>query len=361
MGRVVVHIIPAIATGFIIQLVIHEVGHLIGGLLTGWRFLYIQIHNIVVKKEDKGLKLVVVKDKGYKCIMYPTSINEGALLYTMGGCVVNLLTGIAGLILMIFTPMSPILWLYIWSLLVFGIGMFLINGTASIKRLCNDRACYDLLKNDIHTKVCHNSQLLIAKYLMRGSTYNKIGEELMSLCQDAVKNDIEAYQAVLEYYYNLDSNNYLKMGQALNKIQDKSNISKEVLDIIDMELIYVRLLCAIELKIKDDNNPSNPLSRVVDGDTHSIKVDLEEINSLGRKGSVHSLRIKAVYETYMYFVAGNKTKSIDNLNEAIRLMTTYNYVYEGEKKFCLRQLKKIKNLLDYEVEEKESDRIFAKT
>ena len=66
MERILLHIIPAIAIGFIVQIVLHEIGHLIGGLLTGWRFLYMQLYTLVLKRDNKGLKLVVVRDKGFK-------------------------------------------------------------------------------------------------------------------------------------------------------------------------------------------------------------------------------------------------------------------------------------------------------
>ena len=53
MERVLLHIVPAIAIGFIMQLIIHETGHLVGGLLTGWRFSYLQLYNLVLKKKAK--------------------------------------------------------------------------------------------------------------------------------------------------------------------------------------------------------------------------------------------------------------------------------------------------------------------
>ena len=133
MKLVIIHLIPAIIICFVIQIILHEIGHLIGGIVSGWKFLCIQIHNIVLHKTNKGLNLKLVKDKGYRCIMYPLSINQNAILYTMGGCIINLLSGILSLILMIIVPLSPIIWLYTWCFLVFGIGMFVMNGTASMK------------------------------------------------------------------------------------------------------------------------------------------------------------------------------------------------------------------------------------
>ena len=64
------------------------------------------------------------------------------------------------------------------ELFLFAIGIFIMNGTSSIKRLCNDKACYNLLKSNNRARVLHNIQLLIAKQLIKGLCYSEIGMSL---------------------------------------------------------------------------------------------------------------------------------------------------------------------------------------
>lgn len=328
MEKLLIHTVPAILSGFIIQTILHEIGHLIGGLLTGWRLLYLQLYSLVLKKKDKGYTLTVVSNKGFMCIMYPDSVNNKALIYTMGGCIANLLSGIIGVQLLYTVAKESVLWLYIWCFMVFGIGLFLMNGIARVNRVCNDMACYILLKNDSNSRFCHNSQLLIAKELMRGLSYGDIGRELICLCPDPAENDIQAYQAVLEYYYYLDIRDYLKMGQALNKIRKKDNISKEVSNIIELEHMYLQLL--IEYKLLNSSN-SNP----------SIDMLRENINKYSKKGDIHSLRIKAVFEAYVQLRDGNIKIATDILKKAIENIKGYKCIYEGERIFCISQLMNI--------------------
>lgn len=351
MKMFIFHLIPAIIINFIVQIILHETGHLIGGRTSGWKFLYIQVFNIVLLKTDKRLKLMIVKDKGYRCIMYPLSINQSAILYTMGGCIINLISGLLGLIFMIIVALLPIIWIYIWCFSVFGIGMFCINGTACIKRVCNDKACYKLLKSDNHTRICHNAQLITAKYLMKGLSYRDIGEEIICLCQESVNNDIQAYQAVLEFYYYLDNKNYLKMGQVLNKIRNKENISKEVLDIIEMENIYVRLLLAMVPNIKkvSDKKDSEKAFNIND-----IEQGIKEHEN---KGDIHSHRINTVFKAYKEYKSGDVLGALEILDKAIKLIETSNYVYEGERIFCIRQLEDIKRV--FEVINKKGGTMFA--
>lgn len=338
MAKILLHIIPSIGLGFIMQVIIHEAGHLIGGALTGWKFLYLQLYRLVLVREDRKIKIKVVNEIGYRCIMYPLSIEIDAMFYTIGGCMVNLLTAFIGVLILITARMNLILWLYTWSFTAFGIGLFAMNGTSCIKRVCNDKACYDMLKSDKRTKLCHNAQLVIAKYLMKGLTYRQISEDGILLCTEVSHNDIQAYQAVLEYYYYLDRHDFIKMEQSLNKIRDKNNISKEILDIVEMELIYLRLLLDLNLHTRE---------------VHDCIINLDDIGIIIKKheryGDVHTLRIKALYKTYISLVEENKVKALNKLDKAINEIYKLNFIYEGEMRFCINQLSKVKDIINVDI------------
>lgn len=331
MKDILLHLIPAVVSGFVLQTILHELGHLLGGLITGWRLLYIQIYRLVIKRGSGIVRISVVEERGFKCIMCPSSINSRALLYTVGGCITNLVTGLAGFIIMLIMPFTPSLWIYLWCFSVFGVALFLVNGTGSIKRVCNDKACYKLLKEDNHNRICHNGQLMVAKHLMEGLSYRNIGEELICLCPDLVCNDIQAYQTVLEYYYYLDKRNHMMIGPALNKIRNRGNISGEVLRIIELEEVYLRLVIGFGLfKCKTER---------------SIIIQ-EDIDKYIRKGDIHSLRVKAVYDAYQMLRKGELNTCVEMLDNAIDKMKSFSCVYEGERIFCVNQLRKIKGDLE---------------
>lgn len=50
MIDILINAIPSITIAFIVQLLLHEVGHLIGGIVTGWNFIYLQAFHITVIK-----------------------------------------------------------------------------------------------------------------------------------------------------------------------------------------------------------------------------------------------------------------------------------------------------------------------
>jgi len=328
VGGILVHLVPSICIGFLLQLILHETGHLVFGLLTGWEFIFLQIHRLIIKSVDKKLKLIFVRDKNYRCIMSPKSIDQDALLYTMGGCIINLASAIAGFAMMAIVRTSPLLWLNIWSFSAFGAGLFFMNGTSRIYKVCNDKACYNLLKEKPHTKLCHNAQLIIARYLAEGLTYSRIGKGLLCLCPKTAGNDIEAYQAVLEYYYYLDKRDYNGAGQALDKIKSTVRVSKEISDIVQTEQTYLKFILLL-------NHNNTSLNNI-------FPCNLKEFC---KKGDIHSLRVSAAVNAYEELKAGHINNALDILSKAKMMIDKANCVYEGEKIFCIRQLEDMKKLI----------------
>lgn len=326
MGKTIVHFLPALVSGLIVQLVLHEAGHLLGGLLTGWEFLYLQIYGLVVKRESKKLKLMTVGDTGFRCIMSPVSIDNKALMYTMGGCLANLFSGMAGLAVVIMADMPQVLWLYTWCFSAIGISFFVINGVESNKRLCNDGTCRRLLKSDGYNLICHNAQLMAAKYLLTGISYGEIGDDIICLCPDKAENDITACQAVLEYYHYLDTGDYAKAENALNKVRDTRNLCREISYIVELERAYIKLFAS-------DKNP----------DVTTIKAI---INKHAKKKDVHSLRILALYDARELFLAGYGDKAKKRIGKAIDHIRKTNCIFEGDRIFCIKQLREMSHFFN---------------
>lgn len=74
----------------ILQIIIHEAGHLIGGILTGYKFSSFRIFNFMFIKENDKLKLkkLSLAGTGGQCLMSPPEFIEGKvpyILYNLGG------------------------------------------------------------------------------------------------------------------------------------------------------------------------------------------------------------------------------------------------------------------------------------
>lgn len=71
------------------QTVIHELGHLIGGWISGHRFFSVVFGVIYIGREENGrLRMYVIDRYACQCIMLPAENHY--LLYNLGGIVMNL-------------------------------------------------------------------------------------------------------------------------------------------------------------------------------------------------------------------------------------------------------------------------------
>ncbi len=335
----ILNIIPAIVISLTLQLLIHELGHMAGGLITGWHFLYLQLLHIVICKEEKRYYLKLVNTCCCQCVMYPSFKESGALLYTAGGCMFNLIGSVAGLMIMILYHYHIIIFLYVWSFCATGLILFLHNAIPNTKRICNDGACFQFLKQDKQTQLSHNLQFFCVKQLYEGKSYGDINEEYLCLPENKADNDILAYQLVLEYYHWLDLEEYERMQKGLHKIELNPQISGNVKDIILLERLYMEVL----QKLFDmDLIPIN--EAFYEGNiTKYIRVH-------ETKGDIHSIRIKATYEIYERLMQGENEEAMKIINDAMKDvkgmkgMKGKKGINQGEEMFCIRQLEKLKVL-----------------
>lgn len=96
------------------HMIIHETGHLVFGLLTGYRFSSFRILSFMfIKVNNKiQLKKLSIAGTGGQCLMSPPDMIDGklpVLLYNLGGPIFNLLTAVFFLLLFFSFSLHPIL------------------------------------------------------------------------------------------------------------------------------------------------------------------------------------------------------------------------------------------------------------
>ena len=79
----------------LLQILIHEAGHLIFGLLSGYRFSSFRIGSFMWIKEDEHLKIkrLSIAGTGGQCLLVPPEPSDGKTpfaLYNLGGSIANL-------------------------------------------------------------------------------------------------------------------------------------------------------------------------------------------------------------------------------------------------------------------------------
>ena len=113
---------------FFFHMLIHEAGHLVFGLMTGYKFSSFRIASFMWLKESGKLKLkrVNVAGTGGQCLMIPPEMKDGKIplmLYNLGGSFINIIFG--ALFLVGYILCSDILFLSP-LLLIFAVVGFMI-------------------------------------------------------------------------------------------------------------------------------------------------------------------------------------------------------------------------------------------
>lgn len=137
-----------------LHIYIHEIGHLIFGLLTGYKFVSIRFFNLMFKKENGKIRIKKfnLAGTGGQCLLAPPDYNEDnfpAILYNLGGSLSNLITALLGLFVF-FIHINPWLDNFLIHFIVWGIGSALLNGIplqtpqiandgANIVSICSDK------------------------------------------------------------------------------------------------------------------------------------------------------------------------------------------------------------------------------
>ena len=87
-----------IYVAFFFHIIIHEAGHLVFGLLTGYKFSSFRVASFMWLKEDGKLKLkrLSIAGTGGQCLMTPPDMKDGKMplvLYNLGGSFLNITLG----------------------------------------------------------------------------------------------------------------------------------------------------------------------------------------------------------------------------------------------------------------------------
>lgn len=132
LGRMIIMLLMLYAA-ILLQIIIHEAGHLIFGLISGYQFVSFRVGNLQLTRSNGKLKLSrhSIAGTAGQCLLSPPDLADGkmpVMLYNLGGALANLLSAA------IFAVVSVVLskeniFSFLWlSMAFFGLLYALTNG-----------------------------------------------------------------------------------------------------------------------------------------------------------------------------------------------------------------------------------------
>ncbi|MBQ9141631.1 MAG: hypothetical protein IJX63_07545 [Lachnospiraceae bacterium] len=229
--------------------IIHEVGHLVFGLLTGYRFLSFRIFSftIVMKGGKIAIKKLKVPGTMGQCLMYPPEWKEDKpypyTLYNLGGGLLNLISCV--LVTPLFFTGSP-LWIWIAGLFVFfGLIFAITNVVPMTLGIPNDgKNCLDCKRSKEARRALY-LQLKINADMSDGAELIDFPIETFQVQEPEGKkiSALIAYLHLQEYYWYLAKGREEDAKAVLTSLEQKrEKMITAYVNTIDLERLYFMAL-----------------------------------------------------------------------------------------------------------------------
>lgn len=252
LGGTEIHILILLicfAVSVYLQIIIHEGGHLIFGLLTGYRFVSFRIGSIMLYRKQGKLKIAKfsLAGTGGQCLLAPPDMRDGKMpyiLYNLGGVFMNLITAGGCIFAVITMDLGIILSCFCTTMIVVGIIFAITNGFPfSIGEVDNDgRNALSLGKTPEAIKALW-LQLKINEYTTEGIRLKEMPEEWFEMpSKEAMQNSMVATIGVFHCNRLMDEMNLEKAGQSIEELLAmKSGLIEIYRSLLTLDLIYCEL------------------------------------------------------------------------------------------------------------------------
>lgn len=201
LGAIILFFIMYVA--YIVQIIVHEAGHLIFGLLTGYKFSSFRIFSFMWVKENGKLKLKHLSLAGTcgQCLMTPPElINDKYpyLLYNLGGSITNMITACIFFVIYITLHNYLLLSYFFLMLSLLGVVSAIINGVPMKLGIINNDGynALSISKNSLALRSLH-MQMKIHDKNAKGIRLKDMPNEWFEVPTDeAMTNSITAVNGV---------------------------------------------------------------------------------------------------------------------------------------------------------------------
>ncbi len=313
----------------VLHTVIHEGGHLIFGLLTGYRFLSFRVFSFTIIKKDGKLMRKKIKVSGTmgQCLMYPPEWKENEeypyVWYNMGGGVLNLV--FCAFSVPLFFLHSPLVaWIagiFIFTGIIFGISN-LIPMSLGIPN--DGKNCLMCAKTKDNQKAEY-AQLKINAMLSDGALITDIPEELLCVGAGQTLNALTAFLRLMKLHKHWALGEAEKAEACLAELEasvDKLPVA--FANSFDLERVYLLLL---------QNAPAEEIAAYY-AVLQPVFMQVKDISVLRIKCAYHLLLNEEERETVEWLVRSKKGKLPKKLPKQKKPVTAEMIYAEMEKAYA---------------------------
>lgn len=233
-----------------VQLIIHELGHLIFGLLSGYKFSSFRVGNIMLIKHGKKLKFkkLTIAGTAGQCLMSPPNIKDGkmpVLLFNFGGALLNLISCIIFFIIYLFVKEYDLISVILELSIAYGLYFAALNAIP-MKTGTIDNDGYNALSLILNpaSQQAFWTQLKINELQSKGTRLKNMPDEWFNIPKPIeMKNNLIATVGVMTCNRLMDQHYFDEANDKMKQIlRAKTAIVGIHRDLLVCDRIYCELL-----------------------------------------------------------------------------------------------------------------------
>ncbi|MBQ8815232.1 MAG: hypothetical protein IJZ85_12145 [Lachnospiraceae bacterium] len=231
-----------------VQIILHEGGHLIFGLLTGYGFASFRVGSLMWKNENGKLKFCrfSLAGTGGQCLMTPPEMVDGKMpyvLYNLGGSLVNLISAVLFGLLYLLCRDMPMVSILFMMLAVIGVAFALMNGIPLGGVVNNDGHNAISIGKDPESMRAFWLQMKVNELTSAGVRLKDMPEEWFVLpSEESMKNSMVATVGVFTCSRKIDAMEFEAADELMEKILTMDGVIDIYRKLLTMERIYCELI-----------------------------------------------------------------------------------------------------------------------
>lgn len=213
-----------------VQMIIHEAGHLVFGLLSGYKFSSFRIFSFMWVKENGKIKFrrLSLAGTGGQCLMTPPDMADGKIpvaLYNLGGSMMNIASGLIFLGLFLIFADIPFLSAVMLLFAVIGFIFAVMNGVPMrMGTVDNDGYNAFALTRSPEAIRSFWVQMKVNEQIAKGVRLKNMPDEWFAVPSDeAMKNSMVAVMGVFACNRLMDAGNFEEADKLMTHMLETDN------------------------------------------------------------------------------------------------------------------------------------------
>lgn len=241
-------VLLALGGAVYLHTILHEAGHLVFGLASGYRFVSFRIGSLMWQKDGDALRFCrfTLAGTAGQCLMAPPDLTDGKMpykLYNLGGALMNLITAVLAVTLAAVSGGQGIFGMF-WKLMALaGVATALTNGIPmQVGGVANDGRNALLLGKDPAAMKAIWIQLKVNEQQAQGKALRQMPEEWFELPTKGMDDPLVAALAALRENRFMEQHCFAQAAELIDTLEAEPN---GILPIHRNTMLCDRLTCAL--------------------------------------------------------------------------------------------------------------------